>query len=96
MEKTKDGQRLIPDSVNDQIATVRTNDLEQGYDGAHARTVDQTQPGQVNDDLRWSRFAHLGDDRSELDNRERIQLTFNPKDGNAILCIEMEEHAIFR
>jgi len=72
MQQAEDGQRLIANAIHDQIASVCTDHLEQSHDRSHARAVDQTEAGKVDDHLRRPLFAYLADERSELDNRERV------------------------
>jgi hypothetical protein len=80
LQKAEDGQGLISNAYYRKFATVGADYFEQSNNRPHTRAVNQAKRRKVDEYAGRSLLADLAYGRSEVDDRERIKLTFNTKE----------------
>jgi hypothetical protein len=85
VQKPKHCQRLLAGTQDCHLPVIGSNGLEESDDCAHACAVDYAKLGQIHEELSWSLVHDLADGRSEVENRDGIELALNAQNRRSIL-----------
>jgi len=91
-QQAKHGKGLLAGPQDRHLAVVSPNGLEESDQRAHALAVDQAKAGQINLEVRGPLFGYPADRRSEITDRNDIELTSNAQDRCRRLCAEIVNH----